>query len=84
MSLQNKALLPVTFASSKMADFPAHSESANVHNGKIRHFWGSEISFAPLAPKQHHRAGDLVDPLWGLLDMTPEGRGDLFPKVNYD
>ncbi|MDB5604942.1 MAG: hypothetical protein JWP25_1842 [Bradyrhizobium sp.] len=23
------------------------------------------------------------DPLWGLLDMTPEGRGDFFPKVNY-
>jgi predicted dithiol-disulfide oxidoreductase (DUF899 family) len=31
----------------------------------------------------HHRAGDLVDPLWNLLDMTPEGRGDFFPKVNY-
>jgi len=53
-------------------------------NGAIRHFWGSEMSFAPPAPKQHHRAGDLVDPLWGLLDITPEGRGDFFPKVNYD
>jgi predicted dithiol-disulfide oxidoreductase (DUF899 family) len=54
-------------------------------DGKIRHFWGSEMSFAPTAPKQHHRAGDLVDPLWGLLDMTPHGRGgDWFPKVNYD
>jgi predicted dithiol-disulfide oxidoreductase (DUF899 family) len=53
-------------------------------NGAIRHFWGSEMSFAPPAPKQHHRAGDLVDPLWGLLDMTPEGRGDFFPKVNYE
>jgi len=52
-------------------------------NGVIRHFWGSEMSFAPPIPKQHHRAGDLVDPLWGLLDMTPEGRGDFFPKVNY-
>ena len=40
-------------------------------------------SFAPTVPNQHHRAGDLVDPLWGLLDMTPEGRGDFFPKVNY-
>jgi predicted dithiol-disulfide oxidoreductase (DUF899 family) len=53
-------------------------------NGAIRHFWGSEMSFAPPAPSQHHRAGDLADPLWGLLDMTPEGRGDFFPKVNYD
>ena len=51
--------------------------------GVIRHFWGSEMSFAPTVPNQHHRAGDLVDPLWGLLDMTPEGRGDFFPKVNY-
>ena len=49
----------------------------------IRHFWGSEMAFAPSAPGQHHRAGDLVDPLWGLLDMTPEGRGDFFPKVDY-
>jgi hypothetical protein len=32
---------------------------------------------------KHHRAGDLADPLWGLLDMTPAGRGDFFPKVNY-
>jgi predicted dithiol-disulfide oxidoreductase (DUF899 family) len=52
-------------------------------NGAIRHFWGSEMSFAPPALRQHHRAGDLADPLWGLLDMTPEGRGDFFPKVNY-
>jgi len=52
-------------------------------DGKIRHFWGSEMSFAPPAPNQHHRAGDQADPLWGLLDMTPEGRGDFFPEVNY-
>lgn len=38
----------------------------------------------PWPPTSHHRAGDLVDPLWGLLDMTPEGRGDFLPKVNYD
>lgn len=49
----------------------------------IRHFWGSEMAFAPSAPNQHHRAGDLADPLWNLLDMTPQGRGDWFPKVNY-
>lgn len=52
--------------------------------GTIRHFWGSELVFAPDDPGQNHRALDLVDPLWGLLDTTPEGRGDFFPKVNYD
>ncbi len=52
--------------------------------GTMRHFWGSEMAYAPSAPGQHHRAGDLVDPLWNLLDMTREGRGgDWFPKVWY-
>lgn len=47
----------------------------------IRHHWGSEMAFAPQDPGQYHRAGDQVDALWGLLDMTPEGRGDYFPTV---
>ena len=49
----------------------------------IRHFWASEMAFAATAPGQHHRAGDLADPLWGLLDMLPEGRGEFFPSVTY-
>ena len=53
------------------------------HGDTVRHCWGSELSYAPADPGQHHRAGDLVDPLWGLLDMTPEGRGDFFPKLRY-
>jgi len=28
--------------------------------------------------------GDLVDPVWGLLDMSPEGPGGLFPKLSYE
>ena len=49
----------------------------------IRHVWASEMAYAPEDPGEHHRAGDLVDPLWGLLDMTPEGRGDWFPSLTY-
>jgi predicted dithiol-disulfide oxidoreductase (DUF899 family) len=49
----------------------------------IRHFWGSELVFAPEDPGQNHRGLDLIDPLWGLLDTTPEGRGEFFPKVSY-
>ena len=51
--------------------------------GSIRHVWASEMAYAPEDPGEHHRAGDLVDPLWGLLDMTPEGRGDFFPSLSY-
>lgn len=51
---------------------------------RIRHFWGSELVFAPEEPGQHHRGLDFMDPVWGLLDTTPDGRGkDFFPKVNY-
>jgi predicted dithiol-disulfide oxidoreductase (DUF899 family) len=51
----------------------------------IRHFWGSELVFAPEDPGQHHRGIDFADSVWGLLDTTPEGRGDtFFPKVAYD
>jgi len=50
----------------------------------IRHFWGSELVFAPEDPDQDPRALDFADPVWGLLDTTPEGRGTFFPKVNYD
>jgi predicted dithiol-disulfide oxidoreductase (DUF899 family) len=50
----------------------------------IRHFWGSELVFAPADPGQDHRGLDFMDPVWGLLDTTPEGRGpDFFPRVNY-
>jgi predicted dithiol-disulfide oxidoreductase (DUF899 family) len=42
------------------------------------------MAFARPEPGQHHRAGDMADPLWNLLDMTPEGRGETwFPKVEY-
>lgn len=49
----------------------------------VRHFWGSELTWAPQDPGQHHRSGDAVNALWGLLDMTPEGRGQFMPKLAY-
>ena len=52
--------------------------------GTMRHFWGSELTFAPEDEGQHHRALDFADPVWGLLDTLPEGRGDdWFPSVAY-
>jgi predicted dithiol-disulfide oxidoreductase (DUF899 family) len=52
-------------------------------NGTVRHFWGSELTWAPEEPGQHHRSGDAVNALWGLLDMTPEGRGQFASKLAY-
>jgi predicted dithiol-disulfide oxidoreductase (DUF899 family) len=50
-------------------------------NGVVRHFWGSELTWAPEEPGQDHRSGDSVNALWGLLHMTPEGRGQFRPKL---
>jgi predicted dithiol-disulfide oxidoreductase (DUF899 family) len=54
-----------------------------LEQGTVRHFWGSELTWAPQEPGQHHRSGDAVNALWGLLDMTPEGRGQFMPKLAY-
>jgi hypothetical protein len=41
-------------------------------NGKIHHFWGSEMAFAQPAPGQHHRIGDLAE--GRLAIVTNAGR----------
>ena len=40
----------------------------------IRHFWGSELFYAPVDPGQEPRHVDTLEPLWNLFDLTPEGR----------
>jgi predicted dithiol-disulfide oxidoreductase (DUF899 family) len=40
----------------------------------IRHFWGSELLYAPTDPGQDPRHAGTIEPVWNLLDLTPEGR----------
>jgi predicted dithiol-disulfide oxidoreductase (DUF899 family) len=40
----------------------------------IRHFWGSELFYAPTDPGQDPRHVGTIEPFWNLLDLTPEGR----------
>jgi len=49
----------------------------------IRHRWGSELLYVPPEPGQEYRHNDLLDPLWNMLDLTPEGRGDFHPQLRY-
>jgi predicted dithiol-disulfide oxidoreductase (DUF899 family) len=50
--------------------------------GTIRHLYATELAFAPPEPGQDPRHIDLIWPLWGMLDYTPEGRGDFRPGLN--
>jgi predicted dithiol-disulfide oxidoreductase (DUF899 family) len=40
----------------------------------IRHFWGSELLYAPADPGQDPRHVGTLEPIWNLLDLTREGR----------
>ena len=51
--------------------------------GPIRHFWGSEMVFAPAEDGQNMRHVDMMWPLWNVLDVTPVGRGDWYPALSY-
>src|SRR6266550_3636780 len=39
----------------------------------IRHFWGSEMFYAPTEPGQDPRHVGTLEPLWNFFDLTPEG-----------
>jgi predicted dithiol-disulfide oxidoreductase (DUF899 family) len=49
----------------------------------IRHFYSGEMSGEMADPGQDPRGAPDLDSLWPLLDMTPEGRGDWYPKLEY-
>jgi predicted dithiol-disulfide oxidoreductase (DUF899 family) len=53
-------------------------------DGMVRHFWAGEMGGATADPGQDPRGAPDLDPLWTLLDTTPEGRGtDWYPKLSY-
>jgi predicted dithiol-disulfide oxidoreductase (DUF899 family) len=51
--------------------------------GAIRYFWGSELLYVPPEPGQEYRHNDALDPLWNVLDLAPEGRGEFHPRLSY-
>ena len=54
--------------------------------GQFRHTWASELMFAPRDDGLEARHIDSVWPIWNVLDMTPDGRGNEsnFPALRYD
>src|ERR671930_1189353 len=49
----------------------------------IRHFWGSELFYAPMDPGQDPRHVGTIEPVWNLFDIIPEGRPDWDEQLNY-
>jgi predicted dithiol-disulfide oxidoreductase (DUF899 family) len=54
--------------------------------GQVRHAWASELMYAPRDEGLEARHVDSIWPIWNVLDVTPEGRGNEsnFPALRYD
>ena len=65
------------------ADIPGFTVF-RIQGGKIHHFYSSEMSGAMADPGQDPRGAPDLDPLWSMLDLTPEGRDPhWYPKLDY-
>jgi len=71
------------YVSAEDGDVPGYAVFTR-KGGTIRHFWSAEMSFEMADPGQDPRGAPDLDPLWTILDTTPEGRGtDWYPKLSY-
>jgi predicted dithiol-disulfide oxidoreductase (DUF899 family) len=50
----------------------------------IRHFWSSELLYAPTEPGEDPRHVGTLEPVWNLFDLTREGRpSDWYEQFSY-
>jgi predicted dithiol-disulfide oxidoreductase (DUF899 family) len=49
-------------------------------DGIVRHVYSKG---AQMADDRRERGIDLLSPVWHLLDLTPQGRGDWYPSLSY-
>ncbi len=71
------------YVSAADADVPGYNVFTR-RDGSIRHFWSGEMGPATADPGQDPRGAPDLDPLWAILDTTPEGRGkDWYPRLAY-
>jgi predicted dithiol-disulfide oxidoreductase (DUF899 family) len=52
-------------------------------DGKIHHFWSSELFYVTPEPGQDPRHVDFLWPMWSMFDRTPEGRGKFDARLTY-
>lgn len=72
-----------TYVSPEDTDMPGASVFTK-RDGKIYHFYTNEMNGEMCDPGQDPRGAPDLDPLWLMLDLTPEGRGtDWYPKLSY-
>jgi predicted dithiol-disulfide oxidoreductase (DUF899 family) len=72
-----------TYVNADDEDVPGFSVFTR-QDGVVRHFYSGEMGGGMQDPGQDPRGAPDLDPLWLLLDLTPEGRGtDWYPRLEY-
>lgn len=72
-----------TYVNADDADVPGFSVFTR-RDGTVFHYYTGEMSGGMADPGQDPRGAPDADPLWLMLDLTPEGRGtDWYPKLEY-
>jgi predicted dithiol-disulfide oxidoreductase (DUF899 family) len=69
----------LSFQTGKEDQLPGVSVFLKSDDGSLRHFY----SVSAIMEENEYRGLDLLTPVWNFLDLTPEGRGDWFPSVQY-
>jgi predicted dithiol-disulfide oxidoreductase (DUF899 family) len=59
---------------------PGLSVFKRLPDGSVKHFYSTS---AQMTDEIKTRGIDLVSPVWNLLDLTPDGRGQWDPKLTY-
>jgi predicted dithiol-disulfide oxidoreductase (DUF899 family) len=73
-----------TYVNPDDADVPGFAVFTR-RNEKVVHYYSGEMGPAMADPGQDPRGAPDFDPLWLMLDLTPEGRGtDWYPKLEYN
>ncbi len=52
--------------------------------GEVFHSYATELFHVPPEAGEDARHVDFMWPLYNYLDITPEGRGNWYPKLSYD
>jgi len=52
-------------------------------DGKVFHQYSTEVLYVDFGKGVNPRHVDLLWPLWNVLDLTPEGRGEWYPSLSY-
>ena len=71
------------FQDSESRQWPGVSVFVRASDGAVKHFYSASAIMKDTNDPLN-RGIDLLSPVWGVFDLTPDGRGDWNAKLKYD